>query len=185
MGQIKVYADVGGIEGLCLLEPRLFKDNRGYLFEAFNKKELLNAGLDLDFVQDNEAYSKKGTLRGFGISIKSPQGKLIRVIGGKIYDVVIDLRKNSNTFLKSYTVILSSENYRQLYIPEGFAHAYYALEDSVVLFKVTTHFVPGGEIGFAWNSKIFSIDWPIANCNTLIMSDIDRNNPEFNISMLE
>lgn len=184
MSKIKVHRDFNGIKGLCVVEPVIYEDNRGYLFEAFNEKNFRDLGLDMHFVQDNEAYSKSGVLRGFGINHKTPQGKLVRVFRGKIYDVVIDLRKDSSTFMQWSGTELSEENHRQLYIPEGFAHAYLALTDAHVLFKVTTHYVPGNETGFAWNSKAFNIEWPLQNVKP-ILSATDKNNPEFTTLMLE
>lgn len=180
MGNFKIQCDYKGIRGLCLLKPQTYHDNRGYFFEAYSEKDL--SFLDKHFVQDNQTYSKAGVLRGFGINIKKPQAKLIRVLSGKIFDVVIDLRKNSSTYLKWSGIELSKENGWQLYIPEGFAHAYLALEDSEVLFKVTTHYIAGNEVGFAWDSKSFSIDWPLSG--EPILGDRDKNNPEFQETML-
>ena len=117
------------------------------------------------------------------MNTKIPQAKLVRVISGKIYDVTIDLRPESMTFMKCFCIELSSENKKQLYIPEGFGHAYLALEDSEVLFKVSSHFIPGDEVGFAWNSKVFDVKWPIP-MEEMIFSDKDRDNPEFNIAMV-
>lgn len=182
MGKIRVQHNVEDILGLSLIEPKMFNDNRGYLFEAYNEEDFISEGIDAKFVQDNEAHSKIGVLRGFGINMKHPQAKLIRVIHGSIYDVVIDLRKESKTYLKWYGIELSATNKRQLYIPEGFAHAYLVLSDADVLFKVTTHFILGDEIGFAWNSKQFGIRWPI-NEEKIILSDADKNNPDFSTLM--
>jgi len=183
MNQIRVQRDIGGIQGLCIIEPQIFKDKRGYLFEAYNDKAFHRENLNTHFVQDNEAYSQKGVLRGFGINIKNPQVKLVRVLSGKIFDVVIDLRPKSKTFMKWFAIELSSDNKQQLYIPEGFAHAYLALKDSNVLFKVTTHYVMGSEVGFAWNSSAFDINWPMDEAE-IILSDRDKNNPEFSRSIV-
>lgn len=184
MEKIKVHKDLSGIQGLCLIEPKILTDNRGYLFEAYNRKEFHSKGLITEFIQDNEASSRKGVLRGFGINIKNPQAKLVRVLSGLIFDVVIDLRKESDTFMKWFGIKLSSENHKQLYIPEGFAHAYLALEDAVVLFKVSTHHVSGDEIGFAWDSEIFNISWPTDGIDEIILSNTDRDNHKFEISMV-
>ena len=184
MSKIKVQYDLSGIEGLCLVTPKFYEDNRGCLFEAYNRNEFFLEGLTADFLQDNQAISKKGVLRGFGVNFKHPQAKLVRVLTGSIYDVVIDLRKRSKTFMKWFEVKLSSENAQQLYIPEGFAHAYLALEESCVLFKVSTNYVPGEEIGFAWNSAAFNINWPRDSVAKFVLSDIDKNNPEFSVTMV-
>ena len=183
MSEIIVQYNVEGIKDLCIIKPKVYYDQRGYLYESYNLKMFKKRGLDVSFVQDNEAFSKEGTLRGFGINVKNPQAKLVRVMSGEIFDVVIDLRPESNTFLKYYSIVLSSENKKQLYIPRGFAHAYLALKDSVVLFKVTTHYVSGDEVNFAWNSPIFDIEWPIGD-RELILSDTDKSSPEFRRSMV-
>ena len=132
-----------------------------------NEEKFVKNGLSAKFVQDNEVYSGKGVLRGFGINTKVLQTKLIRVLNGKIYDVVIDLRADSKTFMKSFCVELSAKNGKQLYIPEGFAHAYLALEDSVIFFKVTSHFILGDEIGFSWNSKFFNMRLELSICSVV------------------
>lgn len=176
MGKIQVQRNVGGMEGLHIIIPQVFQDNRGYLMESFNDIEFREEGFLYQFVQDNEAFSHKGVLRGFHVNRNHPQAKLIRVVSGEIYDVVIDLRKESNTYKKWYGVILSSKNKKQLYIPKGFGHAYQAIEDSVIIFKVTSHWISGDEVGFAWNSKEFGITWPIDNP---IHNDNDRNSPDF------
>lgn len=176
MGKIQVTRNIGGIEGLHIIEPKVFNDTRGYLMEAYNDSDFQEEGLTYKFIQDNEAFSKKGVLRGFHVNRNHPQAKLIRVVSGEIYDVVIDLRKDSKTYKKWVGVCLSSDNKKQLYIPEGFGHAYQAVEDSVVNFKVTTHWIAGDEIGFAWNSKDFDINWPIEEP---IHNDSDRKSPDF------
>lgn len=183
MDKLTVLYDVGGINGLCIIECRCFEDRREHLYETYNRQEFIKKGLVAKFVQDNEAYSRKGVLRGFGVNAKVPQVKLIRVLSGKIFDVVIDLRPNSKTFMNSFCITLSASNRKQLYIPEGFGHAYLTLEDSKVLFKVTAHFVPGDEIGFSWNSKAFNVNWPLS-ADEMIFSDKDRENPEFDIAMV-
>ena len=176
MSKIQVQRNIGGIEGLHIIEPKVFSDTRGYLMESYNESDFIEEGLTYRFIQDNEAVSKKGVLRGFHVNQNHPQSKLIRVICGEIYDVVIDLRKESNTFKKWVGVTLSADNKKQLYIPEGFGHGYQAIEDSVVGFKVTTHWIAGDEVGFAWNSKEFNIDWPIKNP---IQSEKDRSSLDF------
>lgn len=176
MAKIEVFCNIGGIEGLTIIIPKVFEDNRGYLMESFNNDDLNEVGIVDQFVQDNEAFSKKDVLRGFHVNRSHPQAKLIRVLDGEIYDVAIDLRPDSPSYRKWYGVRLSAENKKQLYIPEGFGHGYLALTDARILFKVTTHWIAGDEIGFAWNSKDFAIDWPVANP---IQNDNDRNSPDF------
>lgn len=183
MRKLNISHDVNGIEGLCVIECKHFEDRRGYLCETYNDEEFIENGLTAKFVQDNEAYSRKGVLRGFGVNMKVPQSKLVRVISGKIFDVSVDLRPDSKTFMKCFCIELSSDNKKQLYIPEKFGHAYLALEDSEVFFKVTSHFIPGDEVGFAWNSKFFDVKWPMS-VNKMIFSDKDRDNPEFDIAMV-
>lgn len=159
------------IDGLFIVEPTVFADNRGELFEAYNDIVFSSHGLNHKFVQDNETISKKGVLRGMHVNIKHPQAKLIRVLDGEILDVLIDLRKNSKTYMSCYSIILSAANKKQLYIPEGMGHGYLALTDARVLFKTTTHYFPNDEVGFAWNSKGITIDWGITSP---IQSDRDK-----------
>lgn len=176
MSKIHVLRDVENIKGLCVIEPKVFSDNRGFLMESYNEKDFSEEGLSAKFVQDNEAFSRRGVLRGFHVNRHHPQGKLIRVLDGEIFDVAIDLRINSPTYKKWYGVNLSEENRKQLYIPEGFGHGYLALTDARILFKVTTHWIAGDEIGFAWNSEEFNIDWPIKNP---IQNESDKSSPDF------
>ena len=160
MSKIKVEKDVGGIEGLWVIEPTVYGDNRGYFMETYNKKEMENNGLNMVFVQDNQSLSVKGVLRGLHFQKNYPQGKLIRVIKGKIYDVAVDLRKESKTFLKYYGIELNEENKKQFYIPEGFAHGFIVLSNEAELFyKVTDFYHPGDEMGIAWNDPKIGIDW--------------------------
>ena len=159
MADIKVTKT--NIDGLFVIEPTVFSDNRGRLFESYNDEVFASHSLDLKFVQDNESCSKKGVLRGMHVNVKHPQGKLVRVLDGEILDVVIDLRKDSATYMSCYSVLLSNENKKQLYIPEGMGHGYLAVSDSRILFKTTTHYIPGDELGFAWNSKAITVDWGI------------------------
>ena len=160
MSKIKVEKDVGGIEGLCVIEPTVYGDNRGYFMETYNKREMESNGLNMVFVQDNQSLSVKGVLRGLHFQKNYPQGKLIRVIKGKIYDVAVDLRKESKTFLKYYGIELNEENKKQFYIPEGFAHGFIVLSNEAELFyKVTDFYHPGDEMGIAWNDPKIGIDW--------------------------
>ena len=183
MKKLTFFHNVGGINDLSIVQRKENNDGWEEVCETYNEEKFVKNGLSAKFVQDNEVYSGKGVLRGFGINTKVLQTKLIRVLNGKIYDVVIDLRADSKTFMKSFCVELSAKNGKQLYIPEGFAHAYLALEDIVIFFKVTSHFILGDEIGFSWNSKFFNIHWMMTE-NEMIFSDRDRLNPEFDITMV-
>lgn len=176
MGKIKVAHDIAGIQGLSVITPKIFEDDRGYLSETYNNDELKEEGIFSVFIQDNEAFSKKNVLRGFHVNLNHPQAKLVRVLDGEIYDIAIDLRAGSKTYKKWFGIKLSSNNKKQLYIPEGFGHGYLALTDAKILFKVTTHWIAGDEIGFAWNSKEFHFNWPIDNP---IQNENDRNSPDF------
>ena len=133
MGKIKVQKNVGGIEGLCVIEPKVFGDSRGYFVETYNKNDMLEEGLDLEFVQDNQSSSSKGVLRGLHFQKQYPQGKLVRVIRGQVFDVAVDLRKGSETYGKWFGVVLSAENKKQFLIPRGFAHGYLTLEDDTLM----------------------------------------------------
>ncbi len=176
MRKIEAVHNVGGIDGLTIIIPKVFKDDRGYLMEAFNNSDLAEVGIIDLFVQDNEAFSKRNVLRGLHVNRGNPQAKLVRVLDGAIYDVVIDLRENSKTYKKWYGIELTAMNKKQLYIPEGFGHGYLALTDSRILFKVTAHWLADDEIGFAWNSKEFAIDWPVSNP---IQNEKDKHSPDF------
>ena len=162
MGQIKVERNVGGIEGLYVIEPTVHGDNRGYFMETYNRRDMEEAGLNMNFVQDNQSMSVKGVLRGLHFQKQFPQGKLVRVIRGKVFDVAVDLRKNSNTYGRWFGVELSAENKKQFYVPEGFAHGYLTLSDvAEFCYKVTDFYHPGDEGGLAWNDPSIGIDWGI------------------------
>lgn len=159
MGQIKVTK--APIEGLYIIEPAVHGDERGYFMETYSKRDMLEAGLDLDFVQDNQSMSVKGVLRGLHFQKEFPQGKLVRVIKGKVFDVAVDLRKESGTYGKWFGVELSEENKKQFYIPEGFAHGFLVLSDvAEFCYKCTDFYHPGDEGGLAWNDPEIGIQWP-------------------------
>lgn len=161
MGQIKVEKNVGGIKGLYIIEPAVHGDNRGYFMETYNQNDMAEEGLDMVFVQDNESMSKKGVLRGLHFQKQYPQGKLVRVIEGAVFDVAVDLRKGSSTFGKWYGTVLSAENKKQFYISEGFAHGFLVLSDSArFCYKCTDFYHPGDEGGVAWNDPQINIKWP-------------------------
>lgn len=161
MGQIKVQKNVGGIKGLCIIEPTVHGDSRGYFMETYNKNDMAEAGLTMEFVQDNQSSSSKGVLRGLHFQKQHPQGKLVRVIRGVVFDVVVDLRINSETYGKWFGEILSAENNKQFYIPEGFAHGFLVLSDMAEFcYKCTDFYRPGDEGGLAWNDPEIGIEWP-------------------------
>lgn len=161
MGQIKVEKKVGGIEGLCVIEPTVHGDSRGYFVETYNRADMAEQGLDMEFVQDNQSSSGKGVLRGLHFQRHYPQGKLVRVIRGRVFDVAVDLRRAGATFGKWYGVELSEENKKQFYIPEGFAHGYLVLSDwAEFLYKCTDFYHPGDDGGILWNDPALGIRWP-------------------------
>ena len=147
MGQIKVEKNAGGIEGLCVIEPTVHGDARGYFMETYNQKDMIEAGLTMNFVQDNQSSSTKGVLRGLHFQKEFPQGKLVRVVKGSVFDVAVDLRSNSKTYGKWFGVELTEENKKQFYIPEGFAHGFLVLSDIA-------------EFCLAWNDPKIGIKWP-------------------------
>ena len=159
MGQIKVTK--APIEGLYVIEPTVHGDNRGYFMETYNQNDMHEAGLDMVFVQDNQSMSAKGVLRGLHFQKQYPQGKLVRVIKGTVFDVAVDLRAGSETFGKWYGVELSEENKKMFYISEGFAHGFLVLSDvAEFCYKVTDFYHPGDEGGLAWNDPQIGIEWP-------------------------
>ena len=161
MGQITVEHNAGGIEGLCVITPAVHGDSRGYFMETYNARDMAEAGLNIRFVQDNQSMSTKGVLRGMHLQVQHSQGKLVRVINGSVFDVAIDMRKGSSTFGKWYGVILTHENHKQFYIPEGFAHGFLVLSEiAEFCYKVTDFYYPEHEKGFAWNDPSFGIEWP-------------------------
>lgn len=161
MGQIKVEKNAGGIDGLCIIEPAVHGDNRGYFMETYNKKDMNEAGLVMNFVQDNQSCSKKGVLRGLHFQKQYPQGKLVRVIRGRVFDVAVDLRIDSETYGRWHGVELTEDNKKQFYIPEGFAHGFLVLSDiAEFCYKVTDFYHPGDESGIAWNDPEIGIIWP-------------------------
>lgn len=161
MGQIKVEKNAGGIEGLCVIEPTVHGDERGYFVETYNQKDMEAEGLGMTFVQDNQSSSAKGVLRGLHFQKQFPQGKLVRVIRGAVFDVAVDLRKDSATYGKWFGVELTEENKKQFYVPQGFAHGYLVLSDwAEFCYKCTDFYHPGDEGGLAWNDPEIGVAWP-------------------------
>ena len=163
------------IEGLYVIEPTVFKDERGYFVETYNQNDMKEAGLDMVFVQDNQSMSTRGVLRGLHFQKQYPQGKLVRVIKGKVFDVAVDLRKDSKTYGKWFGVELSAENMKQFYIPEGFAHGFLVLSDEAEFcYKCTDFYHPGDEGGLAWNDPEIGVEWPLEEGVDLIISEKDQ-----------
>lgn len=159
MGQIKVTKCP--IEGLYVIEPAVHGDSRGYFMETYSLRDMQEAGLDMTFVQDNQSMSVKGVLRGLHFQKQYPQGKLVRVIKGRVFDVAVDLRAGSETYGKWYGVELTEENKKQFYISEGFAHGFLVLSDTAEFcYKCTDFYHPGDEGGLAWNDPSIGILWP-------------------------
>lgn len=159
--QISVEKNVGGIDGLAVITPNVHRDERGYFVETWNSREMKEAGLDVDFVQDNQSMSEKGVLRGLHFQKQYPQCKLVRAVRGEVFDVAVDLRKNSPTYGKWYGVILSDQNMKQFLIPEGFAHGFLVLSDvAEFCYKVNDFWHPNDEGGMAWNDPEIGIEWP-------------------------
>lgn len=161
MGQITVEKNVGGIEGLCVITPRVHGDNRGYFMETYSQRDMAEAGLDIHFVQDNQSMSVKGVLRGLHFQIQYAQTKLVRVIRGRVFDVAVDLRPGSGTYGKWYGEELTEENKKQFLIPKGFAHGFLVLSDTAEFcYKCDDFYHPNDEGGLAWNDPGIGIQWP-------------------------
>src|ERR1700712_4493542 len=158
------------IEGLMIIEPQIFKDDRGYFFESYSKSKFQTAGIHIDFVQDNQSFSQKGTVRGLHAqSAPHAQAKLVRVIQGKVLDVAVDIRKGSPTYGKYETIELSAENQRQFLIPEGFLHGFAVLEDNTIFtYKVNNYYSKECETGVKWNDTTLNINWGVADKDALI-----------------
>ena len=173
MGQFK-FTDTK-IEGMFIVEPAVFEDNRGYFMETYNYNDFKEAGHDLKFVQDNQSKSSKGVLRGLHLQINHPQGKLVRVIKGEVFDVGVDLRKDSPTYGEWVGVVLSAENNRQLFVPEGFAHGFLVLSDEAeFVYKCTEFYHGDDEGGIMWNDPDIAIEWPLDDIDEVVLSDKDK-----------
>lgn len=172
-----------GIKDLIIIEPTVFKDNRGYFMETYNKRDFEQMGLRINFVQDNQSHSKKGTLRGLHMQLSHPQGKLVRVLRGEVYDVGVDAREDSTTYGKWYGVILSGENKRAFYVPAGFLHGFLVIsEEADFAYKCTEYYYPDDEYGVIWNDESIKIEWPLEKVEKVILSEKDKNLSQFKIS---
>lgn len=162
------------IKDLVVIEPKVFGDERGYFYEAYNKNTFHELGLDYDFVQDNQSFSRKGVLRGLHFQKEFPQAKLVRVIEGEVFDVAVDLRKDSPTFGKWYGVTLSGENKKMFMIPRGFAHGFLVLSETAVFsYKCDDFYHPNDEGGIIYNDPDIGIEWPEVDCE-LVLSEKDK-----------
>ena len=173
MGKIKVTSC--GMEGLYVIEPTVFYDERGYFVETYNQNDFNAEGLDMVFVQDNQSMSSRGVLRGLHYQKQYPQGKLVRVVRGTVFDVAVDLRASSETYGKWFGVELSAENKKQFYIPQGFAHGFLVLSDvAEFAYKCTDFYHPGDEGGLIWNDPDIGVEWPIEEGMQLLISEKDQ-----------
>lgn len=164
------------IDGVYVIEPKVFGDNRGYFMETYNKKDFEKEGINIDFVQDNQSKSKKGVLRGLHFQKKFPQAKLVRILEGEVFDVAVDLRENSSTYGKWFGIVLSEENKKQLLIPKGFAHGFVVLSDTAVFtYKCDDFYHPEDEGGIIWNDPSINVLWPYKG--DLLLSDKDKELP--------
>ncbi len=168
------------IPDVLIIEPKVYGDARGFFYESFNQKEFQKAtGLDVQFVQDNHSRSAKGVLRGLHYQIQQPQGKLVRVVQGSVFDVAVDLRKSSATFGKWVRVELSEQNAKQMWIPTGFAHGFLVLSETAdFLYKTTDYYAPEHERSIIWNDPDIGIEWP--EMTNLSLSDKDKSAKSFN-----
>ena len=171
----KLTVETCEIEGLKVITPQVHGDARGYFMETYQYNDFKAAGIDKVFVQDNQSASKRGVLRGLHFQIAHPQAKLVRVIRGEVYDVAVDLRKGSATFGKWHGVLLSEENKKQFYIPEGFAHGFLVLsEHAEFCYKCSDFYHPGDEGGLKYDDPAIGVQWPIAADMELLLSERDR-----------
>ena len=163
------------IKDIYIIEPKVFSDARGYFFESFNVMELKEHGINTEFVQDNESKSVKGVLRGLHFQTQKTQAKLVRVILGEVFDVAVDIRKESETYGKWEGVILSEANKRQFYIPQGFAHGFLVLSDKAVFsYKCSDYYAPEYDGGIRWDDPDIGIKWPIEGIEKLLLSEKDE-----------
>ena len=171
----KIIVETCEIEGLKVITPRVFGDERGYFFESYQYEDYKAAGIPQVFVQDNQSSGRRGVLRGLHFQKQFPQGKLVRAVRGSVFDVAVDLRSSSPTYGKWFGVELSAENKKQFYIPEGFAHGFLVLSDEAEFaYKCTDFYHPGDEGGLAWDDPEIGIRWPLQEGVALIISEKDQ-----------
>ena len=171
----KITVKTCEIEGLKVITPAVFGDERGYFMETYNYKDYAAAGIDMEFVQDNQSASKRGVLRGLHFQIQYPQDKLVRVVSGEVFDVAVDLRPGSATYGQWHGVLLSAENKKQFYIPKNFAHGFLVLSDfAEFVYKCTDFYHPNDEGGILWSDPKIGVDWPIPQGMELTISEKDQ-----------
>lgn len=173
-----------GIKDLVILEPTVFGDNRGFFMESYSKRDFEEIGLGMEFIQDNHSKSKKGVLRGLHFQTKHTQGKLVRVIAGSVLDIAVDLRRDSETFGEWKSVLLTEENKKMFYVPEGFAHGFITLEnDTEFQYKCTDYYAPEYDSGVIWNDEELNIDWELEkygiSLEELNLSEKDKKQQTF------
>lgn len=163
------------IKDLYIIEPKVFGDERGYFMESYNENSFSEAGLTMKFVQDNESRSKKGVLRGLHFQTKHTQGKLVRVTEGQVFDVAVDLRKGSPTYGEWEGILLTAENKKQFYVPEGFAHGFLVVSEFATFnYKCTDFYAPEYDSGLLWNDKDVNIKWPLDGIDEILLSEKDK-----------
>ena len=163
-----------GLPGVILIQPKIFADERGFFLESYRKDRFSGAGIQADFVQDNHSASTQGVLRGLHYQIRQPQGKLVRVVVGEVFDVAVDLRRGSRTFGNWAGAMLSAGKKNQLWVPPGFAHGFYVTSDKAeILYKATDYYAPQWERCLLWNDPAIGIDWPLINGGLPTLSDKD------------
>ena len=171
----KITVETCGIEGLKVIVPKVFGDERGYFMETYHYEDYKAAGIDQVFVQDNQSSSRKGVLRGLHFQKEFPQDKLVRVLSGEVFDVAVDLREGSATFGKWFGVVLSAENKKQFFIPKNFAHGFLVLSDyAEFAYKCTDFYHPNDEGGILYNDPEIGVEWPVPEGMELIMSEKDQ-----------
>lgn len=173
------------IKGLVIIDPKIYRDDRGFFYEFFNKQQLLKYGVDVEFVQGNHSKSNFGVLRGLHFQTRQAQGKLIRVLKGEILDVVVDLRKESETFGKYFKILLTESNRKMLFIPKGFAHGFLTLKDETEIeYLCTDYYAPEFDSGIIWNDRDLNIDWELEKYGlkeeSLIISEKDKHQQTLN-----
>jgi dTDP-4-dehydrorhamnose 3,5-epimerase len=167
------------IQGLLVVEPKVIEDSRGYFMESYHRREFSGAGIDVEFVQDNQARSARATLRGLHFQKKRPQAKLVRVLQGRVFDVAVDLRDGSPTFGRWHGEILDAGSHRQFFIPVGFAHGYLVLsENAVFAYKCSDFYDADDEGGLLWSDPEVGIDWPLEGLGEPLLSEKDRRLPK-------
>jgi dTDP-4-dehydrorhamnose 3,5-epimerase len=170
----KITVETCEIEGLKVITPQVFGDARGYFMETYSQRDFAEAGIDVPFVQDNQSASTQGVLRGLHYQINHPQDKLVRCIRGEVFDVAVDLRRDSKTFGKWHGVILSEENKKQFFVPKGFAHGFYVISEyAEFAYKCSDFYTPGDEGGLIWNDPGIGVEWPLVPGVALNLSDRD------------